>query len=376
MVKRSSIEQLYKELEKTRILEKQQSEKVAKLRKELEIIKILEAKQEEKVEKLHEEKKNKKEKSKKKSKKILSKRAKSIGIAATILAGVVFTQPPNMMKSKKININDEEQKKEIIKEKTKPKSDTITLKNKTEKIIVQEDSIQQQNMAEKESAKPKEEQKNTQLIIQHTTEKINEDFSQDKVFVLIEKPDPNIDPNRYSSWMALTEKEKEIVKNIYQQAMKAKDKTEVEKVINQIQSLKIIRGLRDILVKKIYMHQKQKKDITHLQMIGKINIYRELALIDQWVAKTENLVAKYTTDPSNFTIANIQWTSHAEYLDNAASTIKVYFIVQYWGKDIGKISFDTNGHLLTKSLKSDNITYNLSQNGSTILITEEYRANN
>ncbi len=128
--------------------------------------------------------------------------------------------------------------------------------------------------------------------------------------------------------MALTEIEKGIVKDIYQQAMKAKDKTEVEKAINQIQSLKIVRGLRDILVKKTYIRQKKKKDTKHLQLIGKTNVHRELALMDQLVAKTENIISKYTTDPSNFTIAKIQGTLHAEYLDNAASTIKVYFMMQ------------------------------------------------
>ncbi len=372
MAKTPSIEQLRKELEKTRILEKQQSEKVAKLKNELELIKVLEAKQEEKVKKLHKEKKDKKEKNKKGVKKSVM----PIGIAAATLAGILFTQTPSTGDPKETNINHKEQQKNITKEATKQE-------NKSEKTIAREDAIQQQDTIQqqntttnKEIIKPKEEQKKTQPIIQHTTEKINEDFSQDEVFVLIEKQDPNIDQNRYSSWMALTEKEKGIVKDIYEKAMKAKDKTEVEKVINQIQSLKIVRGLRDVLVKKTYIQQKKKKDITHLQTIGKINVYRELALIDQLVAKTENIVSKYTTDPSNFTIANIQGTLHAEYLDNAASTIKVYFMIQDWWKNIGKISFDTNGNLLTKSLKSENITYSLSQNGSTIFISEGYIANN
>lgn len=247
-----------------------------------------------------------------------------------------------------------------------------------EKTIERNDAVEQVKSQEKikEEIPPTITTGKTNTIVKTSALEIQEDFSQDEVFVLIDKHDSKIDPNRYSNWKALSEQEQSMVKNIYEQVMSAKTKTEVENVISNIQSLKITRGLRDVLVKKTFILEKKEKNVTHLQMAGKINIERELAIVDQLVEKTENMVLKYMPEPSIFAIAAIPWTWHSEYLDNAESTIRVYFTLQKQWVDIGQISFDTNGNLLTQNIEYNNTKYILSQNGNMISVTEGYLTNN
>lgn len=185
------------------------------------------------------------------------------------------------------------------------------------------------------------------------------EIQEDNVFVDIYT---NIE--EYQHWKALSEQEKHIVKQIYNEILQTKTKAEIESILYNIQNLKIIRGLRDIIVKKIFILEKRKKDVQYFQTIAKISIKKELIIIEQITKKTENIVTNFTLEPSTYKITPIPWW-HTKYLDNRQSTIQVFFTLQKEGTTIGKISFDSKGKLITKDIEWK---YILSQDKNTITI--------
>lgn len=266
--------------------------------------------------------------------------------------------------------------KEIKEEKTYQNDQIQTEKGmminqeKTEKTITRKNDIdKQKNTNEKKITKEKKQTIHTQTII-------NQNFTQDEVFGLIEQPDPKIDPNRYANRMALTPTEKQTVKDIYIKVMGTTNKEEIIAIINNINNIKITRGLRDILVKKTYLLQKKGVEVKHLQIIGKQNVTRERAIIDQDITKTREKIKNYNIEPGTFDILFTPWTEEARDLNTKEGTIQIYFVIQHNEKNIGKISFDTDGNLLTNTLQKNNIEYELSQNGTNIQITEGYLAEN
>lgn len=208
-------------------------------------------------------------------------------------------------------------------------------------------------------------------------EETDQNLPQDEVFTTIDNLDPQIDSNTYSNRIVLTPEEKEIVKDLYQEIIILTNEAEITAKLNEINDMKIIRGLWDVVTKKIDMLEKKGENIEHLKTISKMDIQRIDTLRGQLVEKTENIVSQYRKDPSNFTIttAPLKEEDKAQYLNEKESTIQVFFMVQDWGNDIEKISFDTDGNLLTNEITKDDKTYTIAQSENTITIKEKNTEN-
>lgn len=356
MGKQDNLEKIQRKLQELDILEIKEKNKLKRLQNELEILDVLENKENIRLKKLQQQ--EKKTTNKEKQKKIpQSKTRLASKIAKRGLLTALVLHSPSIGQSETRHQSKENEKKEIILVKEWKKAETNKIKaeeidrNKNKTITMIQTA--EETNAQIPNIKPTTTVSNTR---------------EDDVFTIIDIPDPEIDPNRYSNRQALSSSEREIVKDIYKQAMASKTQQEIYAVINQINSIKITRGLRDVLVKKTMLMKKKWKNVQHLQSIGQINVSREEALIVQSINATQIIVGWYTTSPSNFIIQPIAGFDNASNLDYKQATIKVNFSLKQNGNTLGIISFDATGKLLTTQINTDDMTYTISQNGKNIEI--------
>lgn len=191
---------------------------------------------------------------------------------------------------------------------------------------------------------------------------------EDDIFVIIDTYDPNVDPKMYSDWKALSSWERIIVKWIYEQLTHTQDQQQQLNIVNEISDLRILRWLRDVLIKKIIVMEKKKKNNQQVQTISKMTVRREYQIIEQSIINTQNMIMKYTIQPSDFSLVKISGLDNANNIPNGG--IQVNFMLVKNNENIGVIGFTNKWNLITQTLKYMGNSYTISQNETSINITE------
>jgi hypothetical protein len=167
--------------------------------------------------------------------------------------------------NKEIVVSDESKKIQTI-----TNADTLVVELNTKKPIIKEKT--EIPVIKKERISPI---KKKMITPKNTWE--------DEVFTMIDHdPNPNIDPERYSSWKELSEPEKNTVKETYETLLQTNNHQELQRIINTLDK-RILHGLRDILVKKIILVKKAGKEAERYQSIAQMTIDRENEMVTQKV---------------------------------------------------------------------------------------------
>lgn len=384
-------EQIRKRLAELEILEKKEKTKLEKLRKKLEVLDVLENKEKKKLEilrqkKIQEEKKiAEKNAAKKTPKKRLITWNIMKNLAGVWLIAVLMGWDQKILKSKGENTTKEEAKKEII------------LLDKKNKIIETKDTTLEINRSENkpiEKTPVVQEKKKTPVSTIKKTVNVNT-TTEDEVFRIIEtvqldsKNNTNIN-DRYTDRKSLSSANQNIVKAIYKNITNIENKDQIKTIIDGLDK-DILLWLNDICIKKSYLLKKAGKiqELEKMRVITQQIMTRKNEIINssktiqtvERIKEIQKAISKYTIDPIGFTIEKIAWDKVFEYNSNQNKSLiervtAINFTIKHNGKALGTIRFDTNGNLITKYIFKDNQTYTVSQNRTTIKITEGYLVNN
>ncbi|MEI6118543.1 MAG: hypothetical protein WCP92_04910 [bacterium] len=99
------------------------------------------------------------------------------------------------------------------------------------------------------------------------------------------------------------------------------------------------------------------------------------------IKEVQNMISTYTVEPKGFTIEKATGDKVFEYSSDESKPLiervtAINFTVQHNGKEIGTIGFDLKGKVITQYLSKNNQTYTISQNRTTIKLTEGYLVSN
>lgn len=220
-----------------------------------------------------------------------------------------------------------------------------------------------------------EEAKTTTIPIEN-----NEDNKKitESTFEEIEK-----DVINFPNWTRLSETEKDIIKNIYEQLTKTNTITEQEKIINAIEKTHIISGIKQIIIEKIKKDTQANTNTSKREKIEKIIKTQEEKIIKQWVSveaikaikETYTIVEQYTIQPNTFSIIKNESNPFNENGNTAQPILEritqVNFILKNNTEEWGTIGFDIYGKLISKEIENKGKTYTLTQKGKNIQITEQ-----
>ena len=181
-------------------------------------------------------------------------------------------QKPVQINTKKDN-HDEIKKEIIISE---PEKNSSTEKNNTAVTV---DRNTEKTVIEEKTESPVS-SKVIKKINKKTKKIFTENTGEDDVFTIIERPDPNIDPNMYGNRKTLSIADKNTVKNVYKRLLLTDNELSAENIIKNLDK-SILQGLRDILVKKIVLLKKTGRDVRRLQTIAKMTVTRENEMITE-----------------------------------------------------------------------------------------------
>jgi len=99
------------------------------------------------------------------------------------------------------------------------------------------------------------------------------------------------------------------------------------------------------------------------------------------IKEVQNMISTYTIEPQGFTIEKAIGDKVFEYNGDESKPLiervtAINFTVKNNGKEIGTIGFDLKGKVITQYLSKNNQTYTVSQNRTTIKLTEGYLVSN
>lgn len=83
--------------------------------------------------------------------------------------------------------------------------------------------------------------------------------------------------------------------------------------------------------------EKKKKNHQQVQTISKMTVRREYQIIEQSVINTQNMIMKYTIQPSDFSLVKISGLDNANNIPNGG--IQVNFMLVKNNENIGIIGF-------------------------------------
>ena len=393
MQNKLTTEELTKRLKELDILENKEKTELNTLHEKLGKLDILENKEKEKLENLkkQQEKEIKKtferiQPKKTETEKKYSPKRTLVNSMATLWLATLLgfsAQKVGILDNKKQD--KEEIKKEIIiadewkKIETISHNDTAVVDRNTGKLV----------------ETPIVKEKTTPISTTKKTVNIN-NTAEDEVFTSIEtiQPDPNDNSkntnDRYSDRKSLSWSEKSTVKAIYKNITTTQDKTKIAAIIDEL-DIRILLWLNDICIKKSFLLKKagktqelEKMRVITQQIMTKKNEIVSTSKGAQTVETIKNIqkmINQYTIQPNTFTIEKTKGERVFDYSGDESKSLMervkaINFTIKKNGKELGIISFDVTGKLLTQYIIKDSQTYTISQNRTTIQVTEGYVVSN
>jgi isoaspartyl peptidase/L-asparaginase-like protein (Ntn-hydrolase superfamily) len=99
------------------------------------------------------------------------------------------------------------------------------------------------------------------------------------------------------------------------------------------------------------------------------------------IKNIQKMINQYTIQPNTFTIEKAKGERVFDYSGDESKSLMervkaINFTIKKNGKELGIISFDITGKLITQYITKDSQTYTISQNWTTIQVTEGYVVSN